>query len=1416
MSDTFYNASMSFSDYQAFEDATVNDIQIDGGNASDTLRLKKMNTEANDAVQNIDIEYDGLGGSSDTLEYDDGNDSGNNDLKRVKLIALSDDNRDSYQSFSGEDYEIYLSGGWDKYNYIFGNSDDSSSEQLSSLEVWTRNVEIFALTDAEDYVDLRAASQAYTIYSRENDDEVFGSGYNDTLYAGTGNDIVKGYGGNDYIDGGDSSDTLFGGAGDDTIVVGSGGDLVSGGAGHDAIYATVDLTSNHVDVIYGDWVESDPDDENDHSLKADGTEYNEADVFILGYESISASRASFNWDTFWDENGADLLIDSGVSIVTAATGTKVAEPLISFGIDAIKNAFSGGSDARAMTSTSSVKAEIEIGDFDAWADLVVMSLGEDANNVFGQAKTTALNGTNTEALVLDYGGANFLTLFGEQTMASVMDGAFESSTSTIVLDTEEYQEILDNVYYNAVRIYYDGTEMVAETVLGVDMTQADNDDAASFDSYIDNQDSDEGVLLLGDYGGGTYFGRGFDVAGSNSSDVMYSGTYEADAFMSQVDAYSGAAITMYAGAGDDVVYGSAAGGDRLYGGSGNDFLHLVMANSGTQDYLYGGEDTDIASFARISGVNDGDGAASYGISVALHDTLTGDYGAKYAQVTLLGDTPSPIAQLYDIEHVQGTFNADDITGDTDTNILWGEEGNDTLDGNGGADTLFGGDGDDALTGGLDGDLFVFHDDSGSDTITDLGSGDVILFENASGGIVFDMQDEDTYVSYGSTTVKLEGVLVEESEFTVRTMGATEHTEAGYSLTYSGYTTNDIVVWWDLPNLAVDYIPSANWRTSDTYDARTEDDTQDSASDDGGSATAASEFDDLTDGLARASVSQSTTWTDGLGTEHIGYRAIDGDYNTESHTDHNDGDQTLTIALNGDAEIHQIDVYNRFIDSTYGPMGFNDLLEHAVVEVLDDGEVVWTSEGMTDAVLHSTTLDDVVGDAVRINGDDHYLHVSEVDIFGSYVSDVANLTDYLAQSMASQSTTWLNGGAQTHSAYRAIDNDFATESHTDHNDADPTLTIDLGGDADISEIDVYNRFVNSSQGDMGFNDLLEGAVVEVLNDGRVVWTSEGMTDAVLHEFDLTGVVGDTVRIDGDANYLHVSEVDVFGTYLTYDVVNLTDTLSTDAASQSSNYSSTNWLAANVLDGDLTNVNHTANHDASPWLKVDLGANALVDDIVIENRNDSWTGDRLTGAVVEVLNNDEVVWTSDALTNASSQTIDAGGVFGDAVRVNHENGDYIHLREIDIYGAFQDIVDLTEGLSADAASQSTTWVSGSSEGAHDAYRAIDGSYDTESHTNHNDTDQWLEIFLGQDAEIAQIDVYNRFIDSSYGPTWYNNLLDDAIVEVLDDGEVVWTSEGMTNAALHSFDLDGVVGDTVRIEGDDNYLHVSEVDIFGSFIA
>jgi serralysin len=105
--------------------------------------------------------------------------------------------------------------------------------------------------------------------------------------------------------------------------------------------------------------------------------------------------------------------------------------------------------------------------------------------------------------------------------------------------------------------------------------------------------------------------------------------------------------------------------------------------------------------------------------------------------------------------LDGGGGNDGLTGGNGNDMLFGSFGMDTLIGGNGDDSLDGGAGDDSLTGGRGPDLFVFHAGFGEDTITDLGNGDRIQFDDELFGSPQDVLDASQPDDDGNTVITLD-------------------------------------------------------------------------------------------------------------------------------------------------------------------------------------------------------------------------------------------------------------------------------------------------------------------------------------------------------------------------------------------------------------------------------------------------------------------------------------------------------------------------------------------------------------------------------------------------------------------------------------------------------------------------------------
>jgi Ca2+-binding RTX toxin-like protein len=184
----------------------------------------------------------------------------------------------------------------------------------------------------------------------------------------------------------------------------------------------------------------------------------------------------------------------------------------------------------------------------------------------------------------------------------------------------------------------------------------------------------------------------------------------------------------FAGAGNDIVYGSG-GGDVIDGGADVDLVDYSGSNAGVT--------LDLVTGAGVGGWAQGD-------SLSNVENLN---GSKFND-TISGNTFKNI--------FNGGLGADRLSGGDGDDILNGEDGNDALFGDGGNDTMSGGIGNDRLTGGAGADALngnegvdtadYRHSDGGVDVSIVRGTGlladaqgDTLQFiENLSGSAFADI------------------------------------------------------------------------------------------------------------------------------------------------------------------------------------------------------------------------------------------------------------------------------------------------------------------------------------------------------------------------------------------------------------------------------------------------------------------------------------------------------------------------------------------------------------------------------------------------------------------------------------------------------------------------------------------------------
>ena len=109
-----------------------------------------------------------------------------------------------------------------------------------------------------------------------------------------------------------------------------------------------------------------------------------------------------------------------------------------------------------------------------------------------------------------------------------------------------------------------------------------------------------------------------------------------------------------------------------------------------------------------------------------------------------------------------------------------------------------------------------------------------------------------------------------------------------------------------------------------------------------------------------------------------------------------------------------------------------------------------------------------------------------------------------------------------------------------------------------------------------------------------------------------------------------------------------------ATQSSDYSASQGLASNAIDGNTSGLwsDNTVTHtttQSNPWWELDMGANNTIDNVVIYNRTDCCST-RLDNFILEVLDaSNNVVYTHTNGAAANTNTVSGINTFGRKIRI-----------------------------------------------------------------------------------------------------------------------------------------------------------------------
>ncbi len=177
-------------------------------------------------------------------------------------------------------------------------------------------------------------------------------------------------------------------------------------------------------------------------------------------------------------------------------------------------------------------------------------------------------------------------------------------------------------------------------------------------------------------------------------------------------------VSIDGGDGNDTIVGSQFG-DSITGGLGND---TIAGGVGDDTYMY---DLDAAAGSDLVTENADEGSDTFDFSATTGFAMTISLATQSVQavssgkltLTLSDGDTAVVADTF--ENVIGGLGADTINGNSADNDLDGGGGSDTIIGGDGADSLTGGAGNDSLVGGLGDDTYLFANDWGTDSVTEL-------------------------------------------------------------------------------------------------------------------------------------------------------------------------------------------------------------------------------------------------------------------------------------------------------------------------------------------------------------------------------------------------------------------------------------------------------------------------------------------------------------------------------------------------------------------------------------------------------------------------------------------------------------------------------------------------------------------------
>jgi Ca2+-binding RTX toxin-like protein len=701
-------------------DGGLGDDFIDGGAGQDQLY----------GYYGSDIIYAGTGN-----DYLNGDDEGPEEITFSGVTYQS--GTDWLYGQAGNDILVGSHGD----DYLFGGSDD---------DLLYGDFDNNTAISGDDYLNGGAGTDA--LYGGAGDDHLTGGRGDDVLLGEDGDDVLEGDAGLDQLDGGNGNDVMQGGAERDIMAGGFGDDYLSGDSGDDDLFGDsgddVLIGGEGMDRLQG----------GSHNDTLLGGEH--ADTLFGGTGNDLLAGGNDN-DRLEGGAGADILIGGKGNDTVVADAQDTIIFRAGDGQDLVETPDLAGSLEFEGISPNSLQAS-QVPGADGFqylrlgfgADALLLREGYRATNIsynFDGRQLSQAAVMQTSSAISVNGTSGSDTIYGSNQNDAIAgyDGTPQSADGNDVLFGQGGDDILeggqgddrlnggtgDDTLIGGLGDDTYGVDSVDDSVLespgeGLDTVEATADHSLAPEV--------ERLVLQGT--------RAINGTGNNlDNSIQGNGAANTLSGLAGVD-------TLYGGAGDDRVIGGT-GDDTLYGGK-NDDVYVLNLNDGS-DRIADLEGVNAIEFGAgimpgslaVSGFQGDDGAyyvrLEYGTagdvalvknglagaiseyrfsdgSVLSHDALIGAGSvALLVQGTLNADTMSGTGQD---DRLEGLGGDDRLSGAGGNDLLEGGTGNDVLDGGDGDDTLDGGTGDDTLQGGNGRDTYVLRWGMGTDTVIEADGG----------------------------------------------------------------------------------------------------------------------------------------------------------------------------------------------------------------------------------------------------------------------------------------------------------------------------------------------------------------------------------------------------------------------------------------------------------------------------------------------------------------------------------------------------------------------------------------------------------------------------------------------------------------------------------------------------------------------